>query len=288
MDMLEKVYEILQINQLDESQQEDIKSKIDEVVEMKAKEIAKDTSKKVNEEIKEELQEEYEKKFEDYKNDITSKFSNFLDEVLEQELQIPEKVYEYAKKGELYYDVMEQLKSRMAIEEGVLDDEVKGILKEAKEEITDLKKQVNKEKQNRMELQEDAKDMATDIYLRKKCDGLPEKKKEKMMNLLEDAKTIEEIDRKFDLMFETIKSSDMVTEKKMYCKECGTEVDVDEESEEQSCPECSGNLTTKKEESTSRGRENVLVEDKLKNKDTQSKKGTLSEAWLDLIKSDKL
>ena len=152
MDLLDRVYEILQLDKLEESQQEDVKSKINEVLEMKAKEMAKEISENVVEEVKEELQEDYEKKFEDYKNDITSKFSDFVDEVLEQELHIPEKVYEYAKKGELYHDVMEQLKVRMAIDENVLDDEVKGILKEAREELVSLKKQVNEEKKKLMEV----------------------------------------------------------------------------------------------------------------------------------------
>ena len=78
-------------------------------------------------EEKERLVTEYETKFEDYKKDITSKFSNFVDSVLDQELTIPEKVMEYARKGELYTDLVEQFKIRIGIDEGVLDEEAKAL-----------------------------------------------------------------------------------------------------------------------------------------------------------------
>ena len=95
-------------------------------------------------------------------------------EVLDEELKIPEKVLHYAKIGEEYQPLIEQFKVKMAIDEGVLTDEVKSILKEAKEEIQSLKSELNKATAEKMELTEDAKEMAVHIYLRKKCDGLVE------------------------------------------------------------------------------------------------------------------
>lgn len=282
-DILEQVYEALELNKLDESQQEDIKSKVNEVVELKAKEIAKDVSENVTEEVKEELADEYEKKFEEYKNDITSKFSNFVDEVLEQELQIPEKVYEYARKGEMYEPLIEQFKVKLGIDEGALQDEVKDLLKEAKSEIVNLKDQLNETKKEKMELEEDAKELSTHVYLRKKCDGLPEKQKSRIMNLLEDAKSKEEIDRKFDILSESVKRDGYLTEETYYCKDCGAEVELEENEspEDKTCPECEGELTSSKE-GNSKGKDSVEEskqekEKKKKVDESKSSRKTLRE-----------
>ena len=286
MDLLEQVYDTLEINKLDESQQEDIKGKINEVVQLKAKEIAKDVSENVVEEVKSELQDEYEKKFEEYKDDITSKFSNFVDEVLEQELQIPEKVYEYAKKGEMYEPLIEQFKVKLGIDEGALQEETKDLLREAKNEISNLKDELNQEKKKKMELQEDAKEFATHIHLRKKCEGLPIKQQQKVMNLLEDAKTKEEIDRKFDILAESVRGNETLNEETYYCKDCGSEVELSEEDspEDKTCPECDGELTSEK---PSKGKENVEEEKKRTDEKKTPEKRTLKSEWLEMINTGK-
>lgn len=294
MDLLEQVYEALEINKLDESQQEDIKSKVNEIVEMKAKEVAKDVSENVTEEVKEELADEYEKKFEEYKNDITSKFSNFVDEVLEQELQIPEKVYEYARKGEMYEPLIEQFKVKLGIDEGALQDEVKDLLKEAKDEIVKVKDQVNEEKKKRMELEEDAKELSTHVYLRKKCDGLPEKQKSRIMNLLEDASSKEEIDRKFNILAESVRNDGYLTEETYYCKDCGAEVELEEgeSPEDKTCPECEGELSTGSE--NGKGKDSVEEssdqkgEKERKDEKKKDSRKTLREEWLEMLNNNKL
>jgi hypothetical protein len=57
---------------------------------------------------------------------------------LMSEMTIPDKVLEYARKGELYADLIEQFKVRLGVDEGLLDEEVKSLLKEAKTEIQNL------------------------------------------------------------------------------------------------------------------------------------------------------
>ena len=191
---MEEILKLLGIDKLDESQMSDVKKKLTEMIDVKARERA-------NIYLKEErgkLLTEYEEKFEDYKKDVTGKFSNFVDSVLEEELQIPEQVMKYAKVGELYHELIEQFKIKLAIDEGVLDDEVKNLLKEAKEEILSLKSQVNKITAKQMETEADAKQMAAHIYLRKKCDGLTESQRDYVLNLLGDVTDAKEIDRKFE------------------------------------------------------------------------------------------
>jgi len=198
--MPKEVLSVLNVEKLDEDQQSLITEKIETMIEMKSRERADELLK----EEREALVEEYEIKFEDYKKDITSKFSDFVDSVLDEELEIPEKVMEYAKKGELYSELIEQFKIKLAIDEGMLDEEVKGLLREAKDEILKLKADINKSIATEIELKEDAKSMAAELYLRKKCDGLLESQKEKVFNLLGDIKDKSEIDKKFKYVVENI------------------------------------------------------------------------------------
>lgn len=197
---MNKLFELLGVNKLDESQQSEFKERFDTLVEARVAE-------KVNEKLeseKEQLVEQFEMKFEEYKEDITSKFSNFVDSVLEEEMQIPDKVYEYARKGELYADLIEQFKIRLGIDEGVLDEEARSLLKEAKDEIIKLRSQLDEKYEETMTLSEDAKELATALYLRMKCEGLTESQKDYVISVLEDEKDREVIDRKFDIILESM------------------------------------------------------------------------------------
>ena len=201
---MEKLLEMLNVQKLDEKEQEAVKEKLETLIELKAKDA-------VDEQLqteKEKLIEQYEEKFEAYKEDITSKFSNFVDEILEQEMQIPEKVLEFARKGELYSDLIEQFKVRLGVDEGLLDEEVKALLKEAKEEIVNLRDELNKEMSEKLETTRDAQELAAELYLRRKSDGLTEAQKTHVMSILEGVTDRSEIDRKFDIIVEQYKEED--------------------------------------------------------------------------------
>lgn len=227
---MDEILKLLGIDRLDESAMSDIKQKLTDIVEMKARERSTVYLK----EEKSKLLNEYEEKFEDYKKDITGKFSNFVDSVLEEELEIPEKVVRYAKVGEMYSDLIEQFKIKLAIDEGVLNEEVKDLLREAKDEILSLKAQVNSLTSKNMTLMEDAKQMAAHIYLRKKCDGLTEAKKEYILKLLEDVTDAKEIDRKFSY---AVRMSEAF--------ELGAEADEAGDNFDCTCPTC-GYFTSSK------------------------------------------
>lgn len=196
---INKILESLGVDKLDESKQTEVKEKFDTLVETKVDEKVKEKEK----EMKEELTEQYENKFEEYKKEITEKFSNFLDEVLDEEMEIPEKIKEYARKGELYEDVIQTLKTRMAIDEGMIDDETKGLLKESKDELSKQKDQINKLTSENMEFKKDNKELAASLYLEQKCDGLTLKQKERVTSILEGVTDKEEIDKKFDVIVES-------------------------------------------------------------------------------------
>jgi hypothetical protein len=195
---MDKLLEMLGVQKLDEQKQDAIKEKLDTLIEVKAQETVTELLK----EEKDKLIEQYEEKFDAYKEDITSKFSNFVDEILESEMTIPDKVLEYARKGELYADLIEQFKVRLGVDEGLLDEEVKALLKEAKTEIQSLRKELDKNIAERLEIKSDATELAAELYLRNKCDGLTVEQTTHVLAMLEGVKDREEIDRKFEIIVE--------------------------------------------------------------------------------------
>lgn len=233
---LKKVLEMLGVEQIDESKQTEIKEVLATIIEAKASELANTKVEESLNEEKEKLVEEFEKKFEDYKEDVTSKFSNFVDSILEEEMVIPDKIIKYARLGELYEDLIDQFKVRLAIDEGLLNAEVKGMLGEAKDEITKLRKDVNELTGTKLQLEKDARDLATHVYLRKKCDGLTEGQKTSVMNILEGASK-EDIDKKFNIVLESIggevekeivkEETTVVTEETTVVKESTTEASAE-------------------------------------------------------------
>ena len=237
---MKDILKLLNVTALDESQQTTLKDKLETIIDVKSRERADGL---LGEE-KKGLIKEYEDKFEDYKKDITSKFSNFVDSVLDEELQIPEKIVKYARKGELYDDLIEQFKIRLAVDEGLLNDEVKGLLKEAKDEIIKLKKEVNTLMSKNIELEEDSKEMATHIYLRRKCDGLTESQRTKVLDFLGDIKDSKEIDKKFKVVMEALPLGAQMPDAEAHtnlniCPCCGADVSVlGPDSAVENCPNC--------------------------------------------------
>jgi len=195
---MEKLLELLGVQKLDEGEQEIIKEKLQTLIEVKAQELMETKL----EDEKTKLIEAYEDKFETYKEDVTGKFSNFVDEILEQELQIPEKVLEYARKGELYSDLIEQFKVRLGVDEGLLDEEVKALLKEAKDEIVKLRDELNESISDKLQTKQDATELAAEVYLHRKCKGLTEGQSQHVIEMLDGVTDREEIDRKFDIIVE--------------------------------------------------------------------------------------
>lgn len=221
-----KIFEILKVDQLDESAREDVAKYLGEVVELKAKERAVELSEGVLAEEKERLTEEFAAKFEEYKDDISDKWSGFVEKVIEEEVQIPDSIKEFAALGETYQPLLEAIRTQLAISEGSVDEEAKALLREAKEEIVSLRSEVNRLMSENMTLTEDAKAMATHIYLRKKCDGLTEAQKTTVMTMLSDLTDVKAINEKFEFVLENI-----LNEKKKAKKE-DDEDDEDKEDED--------------------------------------------------------
>lgn len=197
MDFTE-ILKLLGVDKLDESQQEDIKQKLADIVDVQVAERISEQS----DDIKAQLVEEYEEKFEDYKQTIVTNFSNFVDQVLEEELVIPENIMEYARLGELYSDLINEFKVRIGIDEGVLDDEAKELLKEARNEIVRLQDELNEATARELEATGDAQVLALESYKMERCMSVPTAERDKVISLLEGAKTKAEVDRKFKFLVE--------------------------------------------------------------------------------------
>lgn len=201
---LKKILEMLGVDKLEEGKQDEVKKGLETVIEARATEQAQEQL----EEQKEQLIEEMEEKFDDYKKDITSKFSNFVDSILEEELVIPDKVMEFARKGELYADLIEQFKLRLSIDEGLLDAEIKDLLREAKEEILKQREDIDGLTSDKLDLEMQKQELEAQMYLRKKSDGLTEAQRVKIFELMSDVTDLGEIDQKFDLILESIRLND--------------------------------------------------------------------------------
>ena len=196
---LSKILELLGADKLDESTRTELSDKISDIIEIKAKELSQEQL----DETKNQLIEEYETKFDEYKDDVTEKFSNFVDGVLESEMTIPDEIVEFARKGQLYNDLIEQFKVRLGVDQGLLDEETKSILAEAKEEILKLRGASDKTIEENLELRSDAQELASKLYLYEKCEGLTEAQRKHVFSILEGITDKEEIDRKFEIVKES-------------------------------------------------------------------------------------
>lgn len=307
-------------NQLDESVKNDVASLIEEAVEFKAHEIAKEISKKaigalsedlereyktkaeeqakeiakgviepIVEEAREELINEYEEKFEEYRDGMISKFSNFVDSVLEEELSIPDYIVEYARKGELYSDLIDQFKIRIGIDESVLDEEARDLLKEARSEIQNLRGQLDETTGKLLEVQSDAHALAAHVHLRKKCDGLTESQKNRVLGLIGDVTDISTINEKFNYIKENllveediqVKKEDKVEEEiKCKCPECGKETSIKEgKCSLYNCSECETVKLVSADEK---------VEEKVNEKSDAPKFDKYINEYLTILKSNKI
>lgn len=293
---MDKIFEILGIERLDESKQEELKETLKVIVETKAEELAESKVAEKLEGEKEKLKEEYETKFEDYRESLTSKFSNFVDNVLDEEMVIPENVLKFAAQGELYHELIDQFKTRLAIDEGMISEEVRGMLKEAKEEIESLREKIDESTGKVLELEQDANEMAAQLYIREKCDGLTESQKKHVMNLMGDEIIKENIDKKFSVIVDTMgiinESEDEEEDKddddkgevfEMECPDCGNIESVKEKMDEMECPECQGTMKPKKVEESKKGQSEVDDDKKYLNEE-KSPWETYKSVWLNGIK----
>ncbi len=300
---MDKIFELLGIEKLDESKQDDLKQALQTVVESKASELAEGKVEKMLEEKEDTLKEEYKVKFEEYKDDITTKFSNFVDSVLDEEMVIPENIKKFAHLGETYEELIEQFKIRLAIDEDMIDEEVKGMLKEAKDEIETLRDKMDTMKGTTLELETDTAKMAAHIYVRQKCDGLTESQKGHVINLLDGVIVKEDIDKKFDIIIESLKvklseSDDEDDEKKdddedpvtleAECPECGNKETV-KEGDDMTCPECGKSMKEMKDDD-GKGSAEVKDDDKKKveeSKGSETPFEAMQQMWVGMIKNGK-
>lgn len=266
---------MLGITKLDEETQKKLINELETIIAAKAAEKAAELL--VTE--KEKLVSEMETKFDNYKEDITSKFSNFLDDILNEELVIPQNVLEFAKLGEEYKPLIESFKVKLAIDEGVLDNEVKSLLKEAKDEIIKLTEEKDKLTAVKLDYEVKNAKITNENYLLNKCEGLTVKQKSKVFAVLEGAGK-EEIDKKFDILLKLNESTEEFETKE--CPECGIEVKEDATI----CPECEYEFGAKDKKD-----ENGIKESNKKKVEKDTKKideANPRAAWIKMLNEKKI
>lgn len=193
---------------LDESIVAELDAFVSELVDMKVKDKAaqmlKETTEPILAEARETLIKEYEDKFEEFKETVSTSFSEFVDGVLDEELELPEEVVKWAAIGQKYSTLIESLRTQIAVDDGQVDEETKASLAKANEEIESLRDQLNAEISEKFVLKRDTEEMAAHIYLRSKCDGLSESQRMRVMGILKGEKDARVINEKFDFIMKNI------------------------------------------------------------------------------------
>jgi len=185
----------------------------------------------------------------------------------------------------------------LALDEGILDGEVKSLLSDAKTEIQSLKDQVNKLTAEKLEVDTDARKMAAELYLREKCEGLSEDHKKRVLAILSDIYDKEEIDRKFQIVVDNIlqeqddddddKDKDKGEKTKCVCPKCGKKIEVEGDCGDSKCPDDDTALKpAKAEESVGKGKTEVDDGTVLDEADT-SPFGEQKKKWVNLLKENK-
>lgn len=251
---LKKIMELLKIDQLDESVQSELTKFLTNLVDVKVQEKVEELKTAAIDEAKTVKMTELSEQFEEFKKDFVSKFSIFVDGVLDEEMELPEKLVEFARKGELYDDLIEQFKVRLGIDEGKLDEEAKKLLAEAKDEIEEKDEKINALMSEALEHKTAAQKFATELYVQRKVSGLTESQKTKAIALLEGFKTKEDIDNKFEAIRDIIigegkKPTNEDAKTTCVCPECKHETMISEGScSTTPCPECEAKSMKEKTE----------------------------------------
>ncbi len=113
----------------------------------------------------------------------------------------------YARKGEIYDDLIDMMKVRIGVDEGLLDEEVKSLLSDAKNEIIKIRTDMNKMIDENLTIKSDASEMAEKLYLHELCEnhGIKGKTKKIVFQLLEGTRDKELLDSKFAGILEQFK-----------------------------------------------------------------------------------
>lgn len=206
---MDKLKTIFQKLELSEDVLNELVKEVQTLVEISVKDQVEKEKEKIQEELNKQNEEwknseigKLEEKFEEYKESIVKKFSDFVDHVITEEIEIPEQVREYARKGQIYEPIIEEFKTKIAVDQGLIDEEVKSILKEAKDKIIELENKNDELFGELLNLREESEKNAIKAHLLEKCEDLTLEQKEFMKRVLGDASSIEEIDEKFDIVLE--------------------------------------------------------------------------------------
>lgn len=95
-----------------------------------------------------------------------------------------DKLRHYAEKGELYLPLIEQFKIRLSVDEGLLDEEVKNLLTDAKNEIIKIRSDMNTLIGENLEIKENCIIMAKQLYINEQLLKVKSKKARKQIKKL--------------------------------------------------------------------------------------------------------
>jgi len=176
--LLIKEGEVKELKEILHEAKEAIEAKNDEI--KKIKEVTLET-------VKEEVEE--------YKEDLVSKLDSFLESEIKD--VVPENVIEALAKIEIYEPIVEGIKATFASKNIEFGSESHETLIEAKTEIENLRKDVNKAIEEKNSIEKKAEELLVKYVLKEKCEGMTPDQIDRIEKIFK-GDNIESIEEKFD------------------------------------------------------------------------------------------
>lgn len=156
------------------------------------------------EKLKQTLTEEFEEKKAVLEENYVEKLNDFLEHEISE--HITEEAIEKIAINETYQPVVEGIK-KLFSEQGLeLDSEGSTLLKEAHEEIVDLKADVSRLMEENIELNKLLEKMSIRDIINTKCEGMIPEQKERVVNMFE-GKSFDEVESKIDSFVDLVLES---------------------------------------------------------------------------------
>ncbi len=139
--------------------------------------------------------EQLEEQFETANDIIQDKCEKLISEFFSETLDLPKKIKKYAQIGMRYSGFINRLKTRVAIDEMVVDEEIKELFQMAKAEIQSLRREKSAILRDTAQTRKDIKNFKIQLYANEQIDLLKtENQKRKAKQLVEGANSKNKID----------------------------------------------------------------------------------------------
>lgn len=153
------------------------------------------------EKLQNKLNEEYEQKYNTLEENYVEKINDFLEHEISE--NISDEALEKIAINETFKPIVEGVKQLFAEHGLELDSEGSALLKEARDEIVELKADVSRLMEENLDLNKKLEKMAIRDIINLKCEGMIPEQRERVQNMFE-GKSFEDVESKIDEFVEIV------------------------------------------------------------------------------------